>query len=262
MKLLRYVLLMLLLMNSACNFQRPEQIDGSGDIIKKSFDVQGFNKIELDTVGDMYIKQGAADSLMIEADDNILPLLEVHMDGDTLILRAKGIGHRLKPSSKLIYTITVKTLTKVATNASGNIHAAALEANDLFVMATGSGDVMLASVVAPQLWLESDGSGSVFIDQVKSQNVQANTRGSGDIKLAGKTNILQINSDGSGNVMADDLHAATCEISIHGSGDALLWVDDTLNVSINGSGNGKYYGEPAVTQSITGSGKVQSLGRK
>lgn len=262
MKRLACIFLVLLFTNVACSFQPLEQIDGSGNIVKKSFDVQGFKKIELDTIGDVYLEQGATDSLMVETDDNILPLLEAHVDGDTLILREEGIGHNFKPSKKLAYTISVRDLTKVTTNASGNIHAGAVRTDNLFVMATGSGDVTLESVIAPQLWIESDGSGSVTIDQLKAESVQANTRGSGNIKLVGNANTLQINSDGSGDVLTGNLHASQCDITIHGSGDAFVWVDDTLNVSINGSGTGTYYGEPTITKNISGSGKVQSLGKK
>ncbi len=60
----------------ACGVFSMNAINGSGNIITQSIDVSNFDRVSLEGSGDVYIEQGQTESLTIEADDNIQPLLE------------------------------------------------------------------------------------------------------------------------------------------------------------------------------------------
>ena len=85
---------------------------GSGNIVTQSFDVSGFDQIELNTIGDVHIEQGDSESLTIETDDNILPLLEVQVKDGKLILRAQD-GADFAPSNTITFRVTVRELLAV-----------------------------------------------------------------------------------------------------------------------------------------------------
>jgi len=243
MKHITSTLLVLILASLACSFGTPNQTQGSGTIVKKTYTVQGFDQVQLDTIGEVHIEQGGTESLIIETDDNILPLLEVRVEDGKLILREEGNGHNFKPSSKLIYTVTVKDLTSVATNTSGDISV---------------GDIKTAGSFSAA----SNGSGNVTVKSVEADAAYVNTNGSGDIVIAGKINTETVSINGSGDVSAGELHASKGTVTIQGSGKATVWIDNELQITINGSGNVSYYGKPSLTQNSNGSGQIKNLGEK
>jgi len=262
MKRLTIAMLFLIMASLACSFETSGQVRGSGNIVKHTYAVKDFDQVELNTIGEVFIKQGDTESLTIETDDNILPLLDPKVENGRLILREEVNGHNYKPSGTVIYTITVKDLSAVTTAASGDITIGALTTDKLSVLTNASGDVAIAAVKAVQVSIKSDGSGSIKISDLEAESIQISSLASGKIQVAGSVTTAHIATNGSGEVLAGDLHAAHGDVSIQASGSVAVWIDDTLGVAISGSGNLKYYGAPALTQNISGSGKLESLGKK
>ena len=50
-------------------------VRGDGNVIKETRSVSSFNGIEISGAFDVYLKQGTTEEVIIEADDNILPLI-------------------------------------------------------------------------------------------------------------------------------------------------------------------------------------------
>jgi len=226
----------------ACTFSIPTQIRGSGNIIQKAYDVQNFDQVQFDTIGEVHIEQGKTEALTIETDDNILPLLNIRVEGGDLILSEKGNGYNFKPSTNIIYTITVKDLSAVATNTSG--------------------DVYVDTIGADTFSARSNASGNITVKNLEAKTVLLNVNGSGDIVIAGNSNTVTGSINGSGNIAAGELHATKGDVSIQGSGNATVWIDDELHITINGSGDVRYYGRPNLKQSSNGSGQINNLGEK
>lgn len=254
-------LIVLLLASPACSALPANTIIGSGNVIRQSFDVSGFDQIQLDTVGTVQIVQGDSDSLIIETDDNILPYLNVKLAGDTLVLAGKN-NINLEPSISITYYLTVKKIRAITTNTSGNISAESIAADKFNIFLNGSGDVTLDRADVQQLSISSDGSGHVTIKELAVETVSAQILASGNIQLSGKAVSLDLKSSGSGDALLKDLQTSNAHAALQASGDASLWALETLDVLIAGSGNVSYYGTPALTQHLTGSGQLISLGEK
>ena len=64
----------------ACSFSNitigQRSLRGSGDVITETRQVSNFTRIELDGSGDVEIVFGNKESITIEAEDNIMPLIE------------------------------------------------------------------------------------------------------------------------------------------------------------------------------------------
>lgn len=263
MKQLLYVFFVVLffLPALACNSSVPQQVRGSGKIITESVKVSNFDQVSLDASGKVYIEQGSVESLTIEADDNILPLLDTRVTGNRLVLSVKEFQN-IDPSQPIIYRLTVKNLNEIAIRGSGDFFVEPVESNDMKVAILGSGNIDIKSLAAKSITFDLRGSGDIAIDELEVKTIDASIPGSGTITLDGSAESQSIAINGSGDYLAGDLETARTEININGSGDLTVWVTDDLNVSVTGSGTVQYYGQPTVDQSGGGSGKLISRGKK
>jgi hypothetical protein len=245
----------------ACGYFPANFVVGSGKVVTQDVDVSNFERVTLEGSGDVYIEQGQTESLSVEADDNIMSLLDIRVEGNELILGIKE-GVSVKPSRTIIFTVTVKELSAIAIRGSGDCYVKPLESSTLKVSIPGSGDIEIKSLVADDLSMAVDGSGNITLESVDVKTVETSIQGSGDIELAGSADTQEVMVSGSGNYRADDLETDSAGIRIRGSADATVWVHDELTVNVTGSGDIYYYGEPTLHQSATGSGEITSLGSK
>ena len=69
--------LLLFLPSLACGTFTPKSsIVGSGNIETQTIDVSGFDRVLLKGFGEVYIEQGPRESLSVQTDANIIPLLD------------------------------------------------------------------------------------------------------------------------------------------------------------------------------------------
>lgn len=261
MKRLTLATLALLLASAACNVGFPNAVRGSGNIVTQSFDVSGFDQIELDTIGDVHTEQGDSESLTIETDDNILPLLEVVVKDGKLILRAQD-GADFAPSNTITFRVTVRELSAITANASGDFFVEPITGKSLAVHVNASGDVNLEGVKVEGFSVTSAGSGDVTVDSLEADDVQLQLSADGNATLAGETPSLNVAVNGSGSLHADDLQTSDAVIALRASGNATVWAADSLDITLSGSGDLSYYGNPKLRTNLTGSGDVTALGEK
>jgi len=256
-----FLIALFFLPSLACRSINRMTVNGSGNIITQTVNVKNFDHVTLEASGDVYIEQGSTESLTIEADDNILPLLDTRVRGNELVLSMKP-NSSINPSQTIVYRLTVKDLQGISVKGSGDFFVEPMESSSLNVSVWGSGDVHVDGLAANQLSIDLSGSGNIILDNMDVETVDTLLRGSGDITLAGKADTQIVSVSGSGNYIAGDLETDSAKIRIPGSADVTVWAKDQLTVDINGSGNIRYYGKPVVDQSGGGSGNLISLGEK
>lgn len=245
----------------ACGYFPTKFVVGSGNVITQDFEVSNFERVTLEGSGDVYIEQGQSESLSVEVDDNILPLLDIRVEGDELILGIKNDAS-VTPSQTITFNVVVKELNGIAVRGSGDCYVEPLESSTLKVSIPGSGDIEIEGLVADDLSMAVDGSGTITLESVDVKTVETSIRGSGDVELEGEADTQEVSVNGSGNYLGDDLETDSAEISIAGSADVTVWVNDELTASVTGSGNIRYYGDPRIHESAVGSGEITSLGNK
>lgn len=252
---------LLFLPSLACGAFTTNSVIGSGEIVTQTIDVSGFQRVTLEGFGDVFIEQGQTESLSVETDENILPLLDIHVKGGELSLGTKN-GVDVNPSESITYTLTVQDLDAITLSGSGTFHAGSIKSGTFGVSVSGSGDINVSSLAADTLSIELNGSGNIAIEDISVKTVDTSLQGSGDIHLEGKADTQKVRVGGSGNYLAGDLQTNAADVSVPGSADVTVWVEDELNIKVNGSGNIQYYGKPVIDQSISGSGDITSLGEK
>lgn len=186
------VSLALLLILSACAV-----VSGSGQVATENRQVSGFTKIDLSGTGEVTIEQGGAESLTVEADDNVLPALTSKVSDSTLKLDKKP-GTTLRTKNPIRYRVTVKELTGLEISGSGSVHAQGMTLQTLRVDMSGSGTVDLSGSAVEQD-IQVSGSGRYDAADLPSQKVTAKISGSGQVALA-VSRELKIDISGSGMV--------------------------------------------------------------
>lgn len=256
-----------------------EHINGSGTIVTEDRSVSGFDKVDLQSVGNLTILVGDKESLTITADDNVMQYITTEVFNKTLEIGMEP-NINIDPTHDIEYTLTVKSLSSIVLSGFGNINAAELNAEDMEIKLSGSGNMTLGTLksenailrvsgfgninvvnmVVDQPTLEISGSGDIDVNTLQAVSMNLKISGFGNADITGTSKDQNIQIVGSGNYHGQDLESDNATVKITGFGDATVWANTNLDVTITGSGNLEYYGSPKVTQTMTGFGKVESLG--
>ena len=215
---------------------------GSGVIKSETRNVSGFDSLELDYPAEVTIKQGATESLTIEADENLLPQLVSEVRSGALHIEngERDFNKRVRPSQTVRITITVKNLREVDFSTAGRLTVDGLKGDSLGVFLSGAGDVTL--------------------NDLELDKLTVSLSGAGQFTASGSATELNLTISGFGNFNSPSLSTQTADVRISGAGSATMRVEKSLDASISGAGSVNYYGSPSVTQAISGAGAVNQTG--
>lgn len=235
-------LLVILVSTLACSVNVPdvnfEIVTGSGNMTSDARQVSDFTRVELNGVGSLKITQGEQESLHIEGDDNILPLITTDVKDGALIIGIKK-GYTVKPTASLTYNLTVKDLEQVELN--------------------GLGDVSMNDLQTDAFSIYVRGSGNADIENLTANTLRVEITGLGDITVSGTVDSQTVVISGSGNYKAKDLSSKDAEVKISGLGSARLRVSENLDARISGAGSIEYIGDPVVQQKVEGLGDIEQV---
>lgn len=226
---------------------------GSGDLASETREVTGFTAIDLQGSGEVLVTVDGTESLTIEAEDNIIPLLRTEVRGGVLEL---ALRPRARPTEDVVFRVTAETIDALEVSGSGGMSATAIEGGDLAVAVSGSGAVDVDGVTAGAVSARVSGSGAIALTDIAATTVDVQISGSGAIDVAGVADRLDATVTGSGDLGAEELVVDDAEVTVSGSGSALVNATATLDVSLTGSGDVEYVGDPSVTVESSGSGDV------
>lgn len=184
---------------------------GSGDVTTGSRDVSGFDEIVLLTSGDVNVEVTGTESLEIEAEDNILPLLTAEVINGRLEL---GSSEPFSSTRRIVYTITAAELVGVTISGSGDVDVSGIDADSFEATISGSGSINPSGTCA-DLAVTISGSGKYNGEDLEAATGSVTVSGSGDAVV---------------NV-SDAL-----DVRISGSGDVEYMGNPALNQNISGSG--------------------------
>jgi hypothetical protein len=222
------------------NWSATPSVKGSGNVISETRKVSQFDRVAVSGSGQLSIVQGDQESLTIEADDNLLPLIKSEVAGGSLQIGPEHVN--LSPTKTIRYQLQLKHLKEL--HLSGSLEAGA------------------QSIKTDRLLLSISGSGKIQMPRLEAGELDVHISGSGDIQLAGKVDRQVVQISGSGNYQAGECESQNTTVDVSGSGDATVWAHVALEAHVSGSGDIRYYGSPQVNTHISGSGSVRSLGNK
>lgn len=188
-------------------------VEGSGNRTSEERDLEPFSEIYLAGSEEILVTVGEPQSVTVEADDNLIELVETLVKGDTLVIRTEK---NYRSSKGIRVTITVPELDEVGVAGSGDMEISGLAASGFSVSVTGSGAVSVRGS-AERVDATVTGSGDLRLFELEARRAEALVTGSGDIELRA-TESLDASVTGSGDIRyAGDPEQV--RKSVTGSGD-------------------------------------------
>jgi len=230
-----FISVIVILFSTSCVINtNSDSIRGSGNIVADARQVSNFSKVIVNVSGQMTIEQGASESLTLEADDNIVSLIDTYVTNGKLMIESVA---NISPSKQMKFSLKIKNLN--------------------YIKSTGSMRIQIDELKSEKIVIKTTGSGNVNIDKIEADHLEVNTTGSADTIMAAgslKSQLLVIS--GSGDIDTSNIESKDSNVLISGSGNIRLKADRSLKVNINGSGNVYYKGSPAISSRMSGSGSV------
>jgi len=225
---------------------------GESSTITETRNIQDFKQLIIELPANIHLSQDSVFSLEIDAQENILEIIETSLTGDILEITSDRC---LRNHDPITIRISMPEVTMIDVKGSGDVISQdRFTTDNLDLKIVGSGDIHLNADVQ-FLNARILGSGDMHID-INATDIDSKVTGSGNIELSGQSENHNIDIDGHGDVHAFDATTNQADVNIRGSGTAELFVTSTLDVKITGSGDVFYKGNPLVDADISGSGNV------
>jgi hypothetical protein len=248
-----------------------ETIKGNKNIITTTVPIQDYD--EVSAAGSMTFEYEQSDKepyFEITVDENILPYINIEVQGKKLIVAPKrdedgwqNNSYNLHPT---VYKIksNSKELQKIRFAGSGHFIATSpLQTSSFVIDMAGSGKVEFTqSITATHIKANMAGSGSINAGELAIDNTDLNMAGSGKIVINKglKGNHAKLNLAGSGKLIVYKADVSKADCNLASSGE--LTITGTANeASYNTAGSGKINAYDCkasqVSASVSGSGRVE-----
>jgi hypothetical protein len=212
----------------------------AGPMVKRTYQLAGFDKVELAGSHDVIVTVGPAFSVSAEGDAKTLDRMEIVVEDGALQVRSKRRKGGWFNSDHGGRHVTVRvTMPSLA--------AASIE---------GSGDITVDKVEGASFAGSVAGSGDLDLSAMKVGDTAFSIAGSGGIRARGTSDSAAMSIAGSGDVDAAGLETKKVKVSIAGSGDVRTRAMETADISIMGSGDVTVDGPAKCKTSKMGSGDV------
>lgn len=133
-------------------------VTGSGSVKSEERRVSAFDRVSINGIGELIIEQTGAESLTIEAEDNLLPLLVSEVEGNRLTLGVRP-NSSISATRPIVYRLNVKLLREITAEGSVRVAASGLDTAQFALNTSGTVNSVLRGSAGNQSILMS-GTGS------------------------------------------------------------------------------------------------------
>ncbi|MBA2921031.1 MULTISPECIES: head GIN domain-containing protein [Sphingomonas] len=203
---------------------------------EQTYPVGRFSEISASSPAEVQVRTGAPASARAVGDAAALSRLDVHVEGDKLVIRTRR-GMRWPGRARATVYVTVPALRAASV--------------------AGSGDVRVDRVAGPDFAGSVAGSGNLAVAELRTRTATLASAGSGNINAAGVVDQLQASAAGSGNIDARRVRARSARVSAVGSGNVEAQASQQAEVVSVGSGNAIVSGTTNCRVRARGSGEAR-----
>jgi hypothetical protein len=204
--------------------------------------VSGFKSIRISGGIDLYLKQGATESIRVVADKDRMEKIKTEKEGDVLKIYYGNndswfkMDFSWKNKPMKVY-ITVKELTGLS----------AMGGSDVF--SEGKLDLI-------KLDLKATGGSDIKLD-LDADELLCSTTGGSDVILSGTATVFKASSTGGSDLKASNLRTNFCSVSSTGGSDAYVWAEKEISISATGGSDVYHKGNArVVSSSATGGSDI------
>ena len=244
---------------------------------KETRSVSGFTGIDASNAFEITVVKGATESLTIEADDAIMPLVRSEVRNGVLHLYLDN-ARNLRSIKTLKASVVMRNLDRVTLSG-----ASKLVANDLFTPESFKGDCSGATNMTVNLntgrlsinasgvskiQLKANVNGNADFDlsgtsklqgELQAAGVNFETSGVSSIDVTGSASNIKIDSSGTSKFNGEDFKVKTANIDSSGTSKVNVNVTDAMKVDASGVSSVNYKGAPTIQMSTSGASRIRSI---
>jgi Putative auto-transporter adhesin, head GIN domain len=161
-------------------------VTGSGNLVTQEFDLDGFTRIEASHGAQVEVTLSEKFSVVVEVDDNVKPMLDVSVSGDTLLIglnvdSAVNVTYRVQVTMPELTGITASGGSRIEGAVAGGDLAVAAGGN-MTITASGGSRVTLTGTVA-RLTIEASGGSQVLLSGLAAGDVGLSASGGSRVEV-------------------------------------------------------------------------------
>lgn len=231
---------------------------------KESRSVSDFTGIEASSVFDITVIKGSTDSLVLEANSDVLEHICSEVQNGVLHLYFDD-GKKFRNIKSLKALIVMKDLEMVTLLGACKFTNEDLFTPDKFKCVCSGASSMVLNVNTDQLSIETSGACNIQIKanvtgntdlnvsgaskirgELIANNVTFNSSGVCSVELTGSATDIKMDVSGASKIMAEDFIVKTATIKSSGVSKVKVNVSDDLNVNTSGPSSVNYIGSPSL----------------
>jgi len=205
-------------------------IEGSGKTAVADRIVEEFQHLHVCNAVEVVVDAEGLESATVEADDNLLSLVETKVERGILRI---GIKASLKTRNPLRVRVSAKRLESLTAESSAKVISEDLKGDNLVLSASSSGQITANKVDATQL------------------NVSVNS--SGTVTASGLADRQTIEASSSGRYAGRQLVSRVSEVVCSSSASMVVHSTEEIRGSVTSSGKVRYSGNPSKIEISTNS---------
>jgi len=227
---------LMLTVSSGCTYA-SQGVKGDGNVVKQERSVSPFNSIEVGGAFKVFLTQGDKESLVVEADENLLDIIETEVHGNTLEIKTTK---DIRDSKVMNIYVTFSDLKSLDISGACNLKSEnKLKLGDLEMECSGASDIML-KLTAGHMSLECSGASQM--------------------ELYGMAESMDIDVSGASHFDASDFEVKVCNADVSGASHGKVFVTGELSADVSGAGSLKYKGDAVLKDhDVSGAGSLKKL---
>lgn len=199
-------------------------------MVKQERNLDGFDEIKISKGMNVYLTQGNETKVSIQADENLLAVIETEVDGDVLKI-STGANIR-KAKAKKVF-ITLPNIDVIEAFAGSNVYAGNLNIENIEISASAGSNVKL---------------------EINAQDSKVSASAGSNVKLEGKSDKFTAKASSGSNIRAGNLKTLSSETKVSSGANIWLAVQNNIKASASSGGNIFYFGSPENTEITKSSG--------
>jgi hypothetical protein len=206
-----YFLLWLILLFAGCHFQIHDEITGSGVRQKQKREVATFTSIATEGAFEIEVACQKPQSVEVEGDDNLLPLITTEVSNNVLHIRS---NRSYSVNDPVKVTISVPNLEGISSSGAGKLNVAGIKNEKFEIDANGATNIRLAGETK-FLDIDTNGAGKIDAHKLRAAQVIVEAKGVARVDV-NVTEQLKVTVSGPSHVTYEGDPVLT--ESVHGPG--------------------------------------------
>ncbi len=171
------------------------KVKGSGVASSETRAVANFDAIDSTGVGKLKLRVGESESVIIKADDNILPLITTEVKNGVLTLSTKGAA---MSKTDIVFEVTAPRIKRLENSGTVSVDASGFDGGELAVETSGVGSIKLNGRV-DSFKADLSGVGSLEANALSADSVDTTLSGVGSAHVRAEKS-LRANVSGVGSL--------------------------------------------------------------